>query len=240
MGDFMDNIALGILLPFFGTVFGSLIVLIFKGNPNNILRTIIQGFTAGVMLAASIFSLLIPALNYNTNKNISFISVILGLVIGIMGFLIIDSILLKRRINSLNLAVTIHNIPEGFSVGVIYALALANPIMIREAFLLSLGITIQNIPEGSIVSLNMIDRNNKGRAILSGILSGIVEPICSVIAIILLSYISPLMSFFLSLAGGVMIYVVIDDLIPASNGRLGIIGFTIGFIIMMSLDVLLG
>ena len=98
MGDFMDNIALGILLPFFGTAFGSLIVLIFKGNHNNFLRIIIQGFTAGVMLAASIFSLLIPALDYNANKNISFISVILGLVVGIMGFLIIDSILIKRKI----------------------------------------------------------------------------------------------------------------------------------------------
>ena len=240
MGDFMDNIALGIFLPFIGTTIGSLIVLLIRKKINSNFYIIVQGFTAGIMLAASIFSLLIPALNYNANKYISIISVIFGLVIGIIGFLLIDKILIKKNINSLNLAVTIHNIPEGFSVGVIYALALLNPLLIREAFLLSLGITIQNIPEGSIISLNMIEKNSKARSILSGIMSGIVEPICSLLAILLLSYITPLMPFFLSLAAGVMIYVVIDDLVPSSNGVLGVIGFTIGFIIMMSLDVILG
>ncbi len=238
----MQSIILGIFIPLIGTSLGSLIALFFKKNMKEGIYKLMLGFAAGVMMAASIWSLILPAIELSgDNPFTCYLPATIGFILG-MGFLMIfDVIMAKRKINMLNFAVVIHNIPEGFSVGVAFAGAISgDAVMMTSAFLLSIGIGIQNIPEGSIISLNMLKNNSKIKSVMAGILSGIVEPIASIIAIVLIYFIQPILPYTLAFAAGAMIYVVVDELIPESNGIHGNVGVCIGFCIMMILDVMLG
>lgn len=232
-------IIFSIIIPLIGTTLGAMLVLLLKRNVNNRWIMFLEGLAAGVMLAASIWSLIIPALELS--KNNMYIPTIIGFILGMNLLLIFESIYKKNKdIDMLNLAVVIHNIPEGLSVGVAIAAALnGNIVLLSEALVLSIGIGIQNIPEGSIISLNLINKKGKTKAFISGFLSGVVEPIATVIAMVLMYYINPLMPYFLSFAAGAMIYVVVSDLVPSCNGFFGNVGICIGFIIMMLLDVVL-
>ena len=233
-------IILGILIPFIGTTIGSLMVFFLKNNLNIKYQKLINGFSGGVMLASSIFSLLLPSLE--DSKYLTFI----GLFLGIFGFLIIGNITskLEKKKNMLALAVTLHNIPEGMAVGVVFANAIYcnSKVLLISALCLSIGIAIQNIPEGAIISMPLkINGFSKIKSFIYGMLSGIVEPIASIITLLLTSYVVPIMPFLLSFAAGAMIYVVISELTPRSdNDNYGISGFGIGFILMMLLDVILG
>lgn len=229
-------IFLAIIIPLIGTTIGSMFVILLKKNINHKWIMLLEGFAAGVMLAASIWSLLIPSLDLSKTV----IPTVIGFVLGMNLLLIFEVIYKKNKdINMLNLAVIIHNIPEGLSVGVAIAAALNNDIILMsEALVLSMGIGIQNIPEGSIISLNLINKKGKFKAFVSGFLSGVVEPVFTIVAIILMYYINPLMPYFLSFAAGAMVYVVVSELIPSCNSIYGNIGLCIGFIIMMILDVL--
>ena len=229
-------IFLAIIIPLIGTTIGSMFVILLKKNINHKWIMLLEGFAAGVMLAASIWSLLIPSLDLSKTV----IPTVIGFILGMNLLLIFEVIYKKNKdINMLNLAVIIHNIPEGLSVGVAIAAALNNDfILMSEALVLSMGIGIQNIPEGSIISLNLINKKGKFKAFVSGFLSGVVEPVFTIVAIILMYYINPLMPYFLSFAAGAMVYVVVSELIPSCNSIYGNIGLCIGFIIMMILDVL--
>ncbi len=229
-------IFLAIIIPLIGTTIGSMFVILLKKNINHKWIMLLEGFAAGVMLAASIWSLLIPSLDLSKTV----IPTVIGFILGMNLLLIFEVIYKKNKdINMLNLAVIIHNIPEGLSVGVAIAAALNNDIILMsEALVLSMGIGIQNIPEGSIISLNLINKKGKFKAFVSGFLSGVVEPVFTIVAIILMYYINPLMPYFLSFAAGAMVYVVVSELIPSCNSIYGNIGLCIGFIIMMILDVL--
>lgn len=238
----MHNIIIGILIPLAGTTLGALLALFFKNNMKDCIHKLMLGFAAGVMMAASIWSLILPAIELSgDNPYTCYLPATIGFILG-MGFLMLfDLFMSKSKVNKLNFAVVIHNIPEGFSVGVAFAAALSGDAMLlTSAFLLSIGIGIQNIPEGSIISLNMLKENSKTKSILYGILSGVVEPIASAIAIGLIFLIQPILPYTLAFAAGAMIYVVVDELVPSSKGFCGNIGVCIGFCIMMILDVMLG
>ena len=237
---------IGILLPFIGTSIGSGFVFFLKNKINDKLNKLLIGFAIGVMLAASIWSLILPSLELAGSN---WFHTIIGLVSGFL-FLIITDILANKiksskKINMLVFSVTLHNIPEGMAVGVCFAgfLALSTSISLIDAFLLSIGIAIQNIPEGAIISMPL---RNKGKikSFVYGVLSGIVEPIAAFITIILLNIVVPLLPFLLSFASGAMIYVIIEELIPEMNeskhSYYGIIGVMIGFILMMILDISMG
>jgi ZIP family zinc transporter len=236
---YLLEIIIGIMIPLFGTILGASFVFLLKKNISDNTKKFIMGLSAGVMLAASIWSLIIPAINLSNNNPLP---TIIGFVLGMMGLLLINKVLEKRNnVNMLNLSVIIHNIPEGLSVGVAIAGALSNnTFAMTSAILLSIGIGIQNIPEGSIISLNSLSIKSKFKSFIDGILSGVVEPIASIIAIVLVIFITPVMPYFLSFAAGAMIFVCVNELIPNSQGTCGIIGVTIGFSIMMFLDVILG
>lgn len=238
-------IILGILIPFIGTLFGSLTVLFLKKNINRKIENILYGFSSGVMIAASIWSLIIPAIEQG-KRPFNIIPVIFGVIAGIFLFIIIEKLNVKSK-SMLSLAVTLHNIPEGMAVGVMFASVLFKNenIGIMAALVLSIGIAIQNIPEGAIISLPlMITGSSKKKSIFYGALSGVVEPISAVVTIILVNLVTPILPFLLSFAAGAMIFVVVQELIPKMNDEgntnLPIIGFTVGFLLMMTLDVLLG
>jgi len=229
-------------LTFLATILGAASVYFFR-NINESFEKVCLGLASGIMIAASIFSLLLPALETS-----NYWIVVLGLLIG--GLLIYVCKIINRKIKKSNqslffLAVTLHNIPEGMAVGLGCSLALTNSnTSIMSAIILSIGIAIQNIPEGAAISLPMLkEKNNKRDAFLTGLISGIVEPISAIIMVLLTSYLSGLMPLFLSLAAGTMFYVVVDELIPESkkqNSDIGVISFMIGFLIMMILDISLG
>lgn len=238
MGDYMGNAILIILIPLIGTTLGSLIAIFFKGVIKDSIYKFMLGASAGVMLASSIWSLITPALEMSG----SIFPVLIGLLLG-LGFILLFSFvkLDKNKIDMLNFTVVIHNIPEGFCVGIALAAALSGEIeLLSAAYLLSIGIGIQNIPEGSIVSLNILHKETRVKALLGGFLSGVVEPIASLLAILLIVIIKPILPYSLAFAAGAMIYVVVDELIPNAKSIYGIIGFFVGFIIMMSLDVIFG
>ena len=239
----MELIILGFLIPLIGTTIGSALVFLLKNDINYKIKNLIEGFAAGVMLAASIWSLIIPAIELSgDNPYTCYIPASIGFILGMTILMIFDHFTSKKKnVNMLNFAVVIHNIPEGLSVGVAFAAAMSgNTLIATTALALSFGIGIQNIPEGSIISLNLIGKKSKFKAFLSGFLSGVVEPIASVIAFVLIYYITPTMPYFLSFAAGAMVYVVVDELIPSAKGNLCNIGVCIGFVIMMILDVMLG
>ncbi len=255
------DIVIGILIPFFGTAIGASMVFFMKNSLSKKVEKILLGFASGVMIAASIWSLLIPAINMAEEQGrIAWIPAVIGFVLGIFFLLIIDLTVphleggkekgIKSKLNKntmLVLAVTLHNIPEGMAVGVVFAgvLAANTGVTIAGAFALAIGIAIQNFPEGAIISMPLKSAGMpKSKAFIYGVLSGIVEPIAAFITLLLTNSIVPVLPYLLSFAAGAMIYVVVDELIPESQkgelSSLGTIGVTIGFLLMMVLDVTLG
>ncbi|MDE7106659.1 MAG: ZIP family metal transporter [Anaeroplasmataceae bacterium] len=241
----MHILILGFIIPLLGTTIGSLFVFLIKKEIHPSLKNLLQGFAAGVMLAASIWSLIIPAIDLSgDNPYTCYIPAAIGFILGMLALMLFDIYMSKRKkvsVNMLNLAVVIHNIPEGLSVGVAFAAAMrGDAFLATTALALSFGIGVQNIPEGSIISLNLVPEHSKLKAFWKGFLSGVVEPIASVIAYLLMMYIEPTMPYLLSFAAGAMIFVVVDELIPSSHSHICNVGICIGFVIMMVLDVMLG
>ena len=256
-------IFLGLLIPFIGTTLGSAMVYLMKNKMNVKVEKVLLGFASGVMVAASVWSLLIPSIDMATEqKVISLLPATIGFILGILFLLILDNLIPHLHLKSnepegpksklkkttmMVLAVTLHNIPEGMAVGVALAGALSNnsTITMTGAIALAIGIAIQNFPEGAIISMPLKEEgNSKNKSFLYGMLSGIVEPIGGLITIILTTLVVPVLPYLLAFAAGAMIYVVVEELIPESqvgkHSNLGTIGFSIGFIIMMILDVALG
>jgi len=237
MGDKMGNTILIIIIPLIGTTLGSLLAIFMKKDMCMSLYKFMLGLSAGVMLASSIWSLIIPAIEMSNNV----FPTIIGIILGFLFIIVLKIIKPNNESKMLSFTVIIHNIPEGFCVGIALASALTmEPVLLTSAYALSIGIAVQNIPEGSIVSLNALHDNTKAKAILDGFLSGVVEPIASIAAIILVSVIAFILPYSLAFAAGAMLYVVINELIPNANSLSGNIGFFAGFIIMMLLDVVLG
>lgn len=255
------EVTIGLLIPFLGTSLGSLMVFLIKNKMNPKVEKLLLGFASGVMIAASIFSLIIPSIEMATSQNIiAYLPASIGFLLGMGFLLLLDSIIphlhngsenpegiksnLKKK-TMMVFAITLHNIPEGMAVGVIFAGALASKnISFASALALSIGIAIQNFPEGAIVSLPLaIEGKSKPKAFLMGVGSGIVEPIAAVITILLSQIMIPILPYLLSFAAGAMIYVVVEELIPESqNGKhsnIATIGVAIGFVLMMILDVAL-
>lgn len=257
------NIAKGLLIPFLGTSLGALCVLFMKREMNDQVRKALTGFAAGVMVAASVWSLIIPSINQSeTMGKMAFVPAAVGFWLGILFLLFLDTVTPHLHMNSdepegpksnlknttkLVLAVTIHNIPEGMAVGVVYAglLAEQSEITMLGALALSLGIAIQNFPEGAIVSMPLRSQGmSRRKACLYGIASGAVEPVAALITILLSSILVPVLPYFLSFAAGAMLYVVVEELIPemaeGKHSNIGTLMFAAGFSIMMILDVTLG
>lgn len=257
------NIIMGILIPFIGTTLGASCVYFMKDQLNPLVNKILLGFASGVMVAASVWSLLIPAINFSEDMGrFSFVPAAVGFLAGIGGLLILDKIIPHFHLDSnkpegiqtsfkkttlLILAVTLHNIPEGMAIGVVFAGVISenNLITLAGAFALSIGIAIQNFPEGAIIALPLKSEGiSKNKSFLYGTSSGIVEPIAAIITIMLSKFILPILPYLLSFAAGAMIYVVVEELIPESSSgqhsNIGTIGFAIGFVLMMILDVALG
>lgn len=253
----------GVLIPFLGTTLGASCVFFMKDKMNLVLQRILEGFAAGVMVAASIWSLLIPALEQSEGMGkLSFIPAAVGFFIGIIFLLILDSVIPHLHMNSekaegphsnlrkttmLVLAVALHNLPEGMAVGVVYAgwISGNEHISIMGALALAVGIAIQNFPEGAIISMPLCAEGvKKPKAFLYGVLSGIVEPAGAILTIAAAGLFVPILPYLLSFSAGAMIYVVIEELIPemsqGEHSNKGTIAFAIGFILMMILDVALG
>ena len=254
---------IGIMIPFLGTALGSACVFFMKKSLGDLVQRALAGFAAGVMVAASIWSLLIPAIEQSEGMGkLSFLPAFIGFWVGVLFLLLLDRLIPHLHVGSeqaegpksklgrttmMVLAVTLHNIPEGMAVGVMYAGFLAGNAQITaaSALALSLGIAIQNFPEGAIISLPLRSEGNKrGKSFALGVLSGAVEPVGAILAIALASIVTPILPYMLAFAAGAMIYVVVEELIPeASEGEhsnLGTIAFAIGFALMMMLDVALG
>lgn len=244
----MKYILLG-LYPFLGTILGASFVFFLKNKLNEKVERVMLGLASGVMLAASFFSLLLPSISLSEKLgNFSFFPPSFGFSLGIIAFVIIDKLIFKCRKTKymMPLVVTLHNIPEGMAVGVSIASLLLNDSLLTypSVLALSLGIAIQNIPEGAIISLTLKSQNEgKLKAFFVGSISGIVEPIATLLTIIFTNIITFILPYSLALASGAMVYVIIEELIPKAydeNSKLLTISFTIGFIIMMILDVMLG
>ena len=257
------NIVIGLLIPFAGTTLGAAMVFLMKNQINRKVEKLLSGFAAGVMIAASIWSLLIPSMDMAKEQgDIEWLPAAIGFAFGIIFLLILDKIIphlhlrkekpegIKAKLKNstmMVLAVTLHNIPEGMAVGVVIAgmLAQETGITLAAALALSIGIAIQNFPEGAIISMPLKSEGmSKTKAFVYGALSGIVEPIGSIITILLTSTVLPILPYILSFAAGAMIYVVVEELIPESqegkHSNIGTIGVALGFIVMMILDVALG
>ena len=257
------EIFLGILIPFIGTTLGAACVLFMKKTLRKQVQNALAGFAAGVMVAASIWSLLIPAIEQSENMGaLSFFPAVVGFWIGVLFLLTLDHLIPHLHIGSeqsegpksklgrttmMVLAVTLHNIPEGMAVGVMYAGFLAGNTQITaaSALALSLGIAIQNFPEGAIISLPLrAEGESKRKAFLGGVLSGVVEPVGAVLTIIAAQLIIPALPYLLSFAAGAMLYVVVEELIPemsqGEHSNIGTVFFAVGFSLMMVLDVALG
>lgn len=256
-------VAVGIGIPLLGTTLGAFMVFFMRGEMNQKLQKCLLGFASGVMIAASVWSLLIPAIDMaEAAGGIAWLPAVAGFLTGITFLLILDSIIPHLHIDSntpeghkcalgrsvmLVLAVTLHNIPEGMAVGVVIAGALAGngAITSAGAMALAVGIAIQNFPEGAIISMPLVSAGlSKKKAFTYGFLSGVVEPIGAIITILLTSLVTPVLPYILSFAAGAMIYVVVEELIPeAQSGEhtnIGTIGTAFGFALMMLLDVALG
>ena len=255
---------LGIMIPFLGTALGSACVFFMKKSLGNLVQRALAGFAAGVMVAASIWSLLIPAIEQSEGMGkLSFLPAFIGFWIGVLFLLLLDHLIPHLHVGSnqaegpksrlgrttmMVLAVTLHNIPEGMAVGVMYAGFLAGNAQITaaSALVLSLGIAIQNFPEGAIISMPLqAEGESKGKAFFGGVLSGVVEPIGAVLTILAAQLvIPPALPYFLSFAAGAMLYVVVEELIPemsqGKHSNIGTVFFAVGFSVMMTLDVALG
>ncbi len=253
---------LGILIPFAGTALGAAMVFILKKEISESLQKILTGFAAGVMVAASFWSLLQPALESSEHLGtLAFLPAAVGFLVGVGFLLLLDEVTPHmhfnhqdegpktglKRTTKLILAVTLHNIPESMAVGVVYAGFRSGNAGITSAgaLALALGIAIQNFPEGAIVSMPLrAEGMDKGRTFLYGALSGIVEPIAAAVTILAASAVVPAMPYLLAFAAGAMMYVVVEELIPemseGKHSNWGTIAFSLGFVLMMILDVTLG
>ncbi len=258
------QLAVGLLLPFLGTALGAACVFFLKDELNRLVQKGLRGFASGVMVAASVWSLLIPAIEMAEPAmgRFSFVPAAVGFVCGIFFLLGMDRWIPHLHLNAnkpegmpgqwkkttmLVLAVTLHNIPEGMAVGVVFAGLLTGSagITLAGAMALSLGIAIQNFPEGAIISLPLkSEGGSRKKSFFYGVASGIVEPIAAAVTILLTGIITPMLPYLLAFAAGAMIYVVVEELLPeASEGEhsnVGTLGFAAGFLIMMILDVALG
>ena len=257
------SLLIGILIPFLGTMFGSAMVFLMKNKINNKVEKMLLGFAAGVMISASIWSLIMPSMEMSVEQGrISWIPATVGFILGVSFLLILDTVIphmhlksdkpegIKSKLKKTTMmvfAVTLHNIPEGMAVGVTFAGAMIENagITVAGSLALAIGIAIQNFPEGAIISMPLKGEGvTKPKAFLYGTLSGIVEPISAIITILLANVIVPILPYLLSFAAGAMMYVVIEELIPESqageHSNIGTIGVAIGFVVMMILDVALG
>ena len=254
---------LGIFIPFLGTTAGAACVFFMKKSLGDLVQRSLAGFAAGVMVAASIWSLLLPAIEQSAAMGkLSFVPAFFGFWFGVLFLLVLDHLIPHLHLGSeqaegpksklarttmMVLAVTLHNIPEGMAVGVMYAGFLAENAQITaaSALALSIGIAIQNFPEGAIISMPLrAEGQRKGRAFLGGVLSGVVEPIGAVLTILAAQLVIPVLPYLLSFAAGAMLYVVVEELIPemsqGKHSNLATVFFAAGFSVMMVLDVALG
>lgn len=258
-----SSVLAALLIPFIGTTSGSAMVFLMRGGINERLQKALLGFASGVMIAASVWSLLNPAIEMaSENGGIAWIPAAVGFIAGMAFLLLLDSITPHlhltsdepegkpshfRKTTMLMLAVTLHNIPEGMAVGVTVAGALSGGglISIASALTLSLGIAIQNFPEGAIISMPLLGNGfSKKKAFAYGTLSGAVEPAAAFVTLLLTNLVLPLLPYLLSFAAGAMIYVVVEELIPEAQAgkhtNIGTMGVAVGFTLMMILDVALG
>ena len=254
---------LGILIPFLGTALGAGTVFFLNGELKPLIQKALLGFASGVMVAASVWSLLIPAMEMSEGmEKLAFIPATAGLLLGFAFLLLMDRLVPHmhlgcdeaegpcvplKKTTLLVLAVTLHNSPEGMAVGVVFAGVLMgeSEMSVAAALALALGIAIQNFPEGAIISLPLrSEGESRGKAFAQGALSGIVEPAAAFVTILLARFIEPVLPYLLAFAAGAMLYVVVEELIPESaegeHSNIGTVGFAIGFAIMMVLDVALG
>ena len=262
----MKTILMGLLIPFIGTAAGAGCVFFLKKDLKASVQRALTGFAAGVMVAASIWSLIVPAIEQSESKGrFAFLPAFIGFWIGILFLLLLDHVIphlhrsIERadqtegpksklnRITMMVLAVTLHNIPEGMAVGVVYAglRSGSGTITAGAALALALGIAIQNFPEGAIISMPLFaEGKSKPKAFLLGVLSGAVEPVFGFLTVLIASLVVPAMPYFLSFAAGAMLYVVVEELIPemseGEHSNIGVIFFAVGFSLMMALDVALG
>ena len=253
----------GILIPFLGTALGAACVLFMKNTLNILLQRVLTGFAAGVMVAASIWSLLVPAMEQAADMGQwAFVPAVAGFWLGILFLLVLDRTIphlhqgssepegprvALKRTTMLVLAVTLHNIPEGMAVGVVFAGCLSgdSAVTMTGALALSIGIAIQNFPEGAIISMPLkAEGMKKQKAFLYGMLSGIVEPAAALLTVLASGFIVPALPYLLIFAAGAMIYVVVEELIPemsaGQHSNMGTVFFAFGFTVMLALDVALG
>ena len=257
-----QNIWIGILIPFAGTTLGAAMVFFMRKEMNERLQKVLLGFASGVMVAAAVWSLLIPAIELSEQGGVAWIPAAVGFLLGMGFLLLLDTLTPHLHLNEekpegmkadlkkttmLVLAVTLHNIPEGMAVGVTFAGVMTGNEMISlaGAFTLAIGIAIQNFPEGAIISMPLKGNGmSRGKAFWYGAVSGIVEPAAALLTILLTSFVVPILPYLLAFAAGAMIYVVVEELIPESQAgkhtNIGIIGVALGFVLMMVLDVALG
>ena len=263
----MNSVILkGLLIPFLGTALGSACVFFMKKEMGPKLQKALSGFAAGVMIAAGIWSLLIPSMDQAAEQGmgkLGFVPAVIGFCLGMLFLLLLDVITPHMHLNEtvegpksnlkkttmMVLAVTLHNIPEGMAVGVLYAGWYTGAVQVSAtaALALAIGIAIQNFPEGAIISMPLHSKGlSKGKACLYGVLTGVVEPAAGFITILLAQFVVPVLPYLLSFAAGAMIYVVVEELVPEmaseeeGHSNLGTIMFMIGFSLMMVLDVALG
>ena len=257
------DIFIGLSVPFLGTSLGAACVFLMKNKMNRSIERALTGFAAGVMVAASVWSLLVPAMEQSDGMGrFAFVPAFVGFWAGILFLLFLDSVIPHLHMNTdkaegpkcklaratmLVLAVTLHNIPEGMAVGVVYAAFKSgnSNISAGAALALSLGIAIQNFPEGAIISMPLAaEGKGKKKSFLYGVLSGAVEPVFGFLTILAVGFIVPAMPYLLSFAAGAMIYVVVEELIPemseGEHSNIGVVMFAVGFTIMMAMDVALG
>ncbi len=252
----------GLFIPFLGTTLGAACVFLMKEQLHHGLQKTLTGFAAGVMVAASVWSLLIPSINLSTvDGHTSCFPAAIGFCIGMLFLLVLDSVIPHMHIDQsveghksslkkttmMVFAVILHNIPEGMAVGIVYAgwLSCDNGITNTAALALAIGIAIQNFPEGAIISMPLKANGiSKPRAFLYGLLSGAVEPAAGLITVFLSAYIISSLPYLLSFAAGAMLYVVVEELIPemakGKHSNIGTISFMTGFVLMMILDIKLG
>lgn len=253
----------GICIPFLGTMLGAACVFFQKNNMHPLVQKVLAGFAAGVMVAASIWSLLIPAMDQAESMGkFAFVPAVIGFWLGVLFLLALDFVIPHMHLGSseaegpktnlkkttmMVLAVTLHNIPEGMAIGVVYAGLLLGEqeISLAAATALSIGIAIQNFPEGAIISMPLqAEGMKKPKAFVLGALSGIVEPIGAVLTVLAAGLVVPVLPYLLSFAAGAMIYVVVEELIPemsqGEHSNVGTLTFALGFTLMMALDVALG
>lgn len=262
MSEF-TSVIIGLLIPFVGTTLGSAMVFFMRNEMKEWVQKILLGFASGVMVAASVWSLLIPSLDASAHlEKWSFVPAAVGFLAGMGFLLLLDSVIPHLHLDSdqpegvkshlkkntmLVLAVTLHNIPEGMAVGVVFAGFLAGNVnlSLAGAFALTIGIAIQNFPEGAIISMPLKSASHsKSKSFFYGMMTGIVEPLAAAFTILLTNFVVPILPYLLSFAAGAMIYVVVEELIPEAQHRehtnIATVGVAFGFVLMMILDVALG